>query len=378
MDERRSPGQPVVIAVFALLLLAPALLALTGHGGFDVAFIVRAEQRRPFVAPPPTTGALATGGWERDAERQIADAFPLRTNLIEAYHRAKNSWLHDIDSRHVMHGRDGWLFLGNEERWYVTGDHRPGDADLAALAGIYAERAAWCARHGIAYVVLIAPNKSTIYSGELPVGTRLFTPTPADRLFPLLRARGVRAVDVRSALIAAASKGEVYSKGDTHWNDAGAYVAYRATVAVLRDAGVRDAIVPSSFVPRVDTGEGDLLNLAGIAGLVQNRIVRYDFPHRARPAATPSYPNDRAAAGFMREAEAVADPSLPVAVVFGDSFSEGLRPFLAEDFRRTVVLRHMNVTDVQFDAGVLLTEKPAVVIQELAERSLIRAADFRR
>ena len=65
----RSPGDVVVIAVFSLLLLAPALLALTGHAGFDTEFLLHTERRQPFVAPKPTTGALATAGWERDAER---------------------------------------------------------------------------------------------------------------------------------------------------------------------------------------------------------------------------------------------------------------------------------------------------------------------
>ncbi len=95
----RSPGDIAVIVVFALLLVAPALLALTGHAGFDIAFLEHTEHRRPFVAPPPTTGALATGGWERDAEREIADAFPLRKELIQGYDYAKYTWLGEVAGR---------------------------------------------------------------------------------------------------------------------------------------------------------------------------------------------------------------------------------------------------------------------------------------
>lgn len=411
LEPERTPGDAVVVALFALMLLAPALLALTGHAGFDTAFIESGELRHPFVAPPPTKGALATGGWQRDAEREIADAFPLRRTLIEAYDHAKYAWLHDVASSHVVKGRDGWLFFGDEELQYVTGAARPSDAELTSLADVYAARDRWCRRRGIAYVFLLAPNKSTVYAEDLPAGITRATPTIADRLLPLMRARGVRVVDVRAELHGLAQAGagreigDVYSRGDTHWNDAGAYAAYRATVGALagarsgaggalnggggalnggggalNGAGVRDAILRTAIVTRVETGEGDLLKLAGIASLVPNRIVRYDFPKRAHAVGAPVYANDPGAAAFIVNATAVDAASrpapLPVGIVFGDSFTDALRPFLAEDFRRLVVLRHVNVTDVQFDRHVLDVEKPAVVIQELAERSLVFGAQF--
>ncbi|HEY0382418.1 MAG TPA: hypothetical protein VGC72_09480 [Candidatus Elarobacter sp.] len=365
-----SPGSLVVIAVFASLLLVPALLAVTGHRGFDVAFLQNTEHRRPFVAPPPTTGALATGGWERDAEREIADAFPLRKQLIQSYDYAKFAWLGDAPRDAVIRGRDGWLFLGAEERTYLTDRAHPTDADLTHLADVYAARAAWCARHGTRYVFLLAPNKSTIYANELPSGTARVTPTPADRLLPLLQARGVLAIDPRAALIAAARDGEVYSKGDTHWNDAGAYVAYRETVAALRDAGVRDAIPRSAIHAYTDPADGDLLGMAGVADFVRNHWVRYDFPRRAHgaPAAVKDA-NDPALAAFARHTTAVDDPSLPSAVVFGDSFSEQLAPFLAESFRRMTVFHHLT-NAVQFDRRVVEAERPTIVVQELVERTI--------
>jgi hypothetical protein len=380
---RGSLGDAIVIVLFAVLLLAPAVLALTGHAGFDTAFIEGTELRHPFVAPPPASGALATGGWERDAEREIADAFPLRRVLIEGYDHAKYAWLHDIASTHVIKGRDGWLFLGDEERWYLTGEHRPSDGDLTRLADLYASRSKWCAQHGIAYVFLLAPNKSTVYEDQLPAEMHVVRPTPADRLLPLLRARGLRTVDVRAELrdLARAGEhrelGELYSRGDTHWNDAGAYVTYRATISALAGTGVRAAVAHDA-TPRIETGGGDLLKLAGIGSLVQNRIVRLDFPRKANPIASPVYPDDPDAAAFVVNAFIAADPALPKAVVFGDSFTDVLGPFLAESFRRTVVLRYVNVTDVQFDTRVLEVEKPGVVVQEIVERSLVFASDFKR
>jgi alginate O-acetyltransferase complex protein AlgJ len=367
---RRTPGDVVVIAVFALLLLAPALLALTGHAGFDTEFLLHTERRQPFVAPRPTTGALATGGWERDAEREIADAFPLRKQLIQSYDYAKFTWLgDDAPRRAVIRGRDGWLFLGAEERTYLTDPHAASDAELTQLADLYAARAAWCARRNIRYVFLLAPNKSTVYSQELPPDITRVTPTPADRLLPLLHARGIRTIDPRDALVVASRNGDVYSKGDTHWNDAGAYVAYRATVAALRDTGVRDTIRPATIRAHTEQGSGDLLAMSGVADFVHNPWIHYDYPRRAHEIAVAADAGDPALASFARRTMVVNDRSLPVAVVVGDSFSEQLAPFLAESFRHTTVLHHLT-NAIQFDRRIVEAEHPSIVIQELVERTI--------
>lgn len=374
--DARSPGDLVVIALFAALLLVPAALALTGHAGFDVAFLERTEHRRPFVAPPPTSGALATGGWERDVERQIADAFPLRRQLIEGYHVTKYVALRDARSQSVIGGRDGWFFLGDEERTYLTDRTHPNDADLAHVADVYAARAAWCARHRIRYVFVLVPNKSTVYPQYLPAGVVPVKPSPADRLLALLRARGIRYVDTRAAVIAASRDAEVYSKGDTHWNDAGAYAAYRAIVAALHDVGARETIPRGALRAHLDPADGDILGMAGLAGFVHNRWLHYDFPHRAHAVAEPA----TAATGsaprlFARRTTLVDDPSLPTAVVFGDSFAEQLEPFLAESFRRATLLHHLTIAR-QFDEPTVSAEHPGVVIQELVERTMVIGAQF--
>ena len=198
--------------------------------------------------------------------------------------------------------------------------------------------------------MLLAPDKSSIYPGELPRGTTYPNPAPADRFIAALRARGVRVVDVRAALRDAAARGEVYSKGDTHWNDAGAYIAYRATIAAL---GVRDTIPPSSIASSIEDGEGDLLRLAGIAQTAHNPVVTYAYPHHD------------------------PDPSLPAAVLFGDSFSVGITPFLAQDFRRLDVVRFADASGPQFDRALVERLRPAVVIQEIVERSLVVAGEFK-
>ncbi len=377
-DDPPSRASAAIVALFAGLIALPGVLALAGHAGADRDFILHTEARAPFVAPAPASGALATGGWQRDAERSIADGFPLRTPLIAAYHAIEFAGFRDVSSPHVIAGRDGWYFFADEERRYVEGDDDRSPAAIARTADAYAARAAWCRQHGIAYVFVLAPNKSTVYRNDLPADVRPVTPTLADLLVPAMRARGVRVVDVRAALgaaAAAASRGagtDVYSKGDTHWNDAGAYIAYEATVAALRDAGVRDGVPRTAIRSRTVDGEGDLLRLAGIASLAPNQIVQYDVPQRAHAVAPPAIANDPdVASAFVLGATTTGDRALPNAVVFGDSFASALRRFLGEDFDTVLSATYVNAGATQFDRRIVETQKPRVVIQEIVERSLV-------
>jgi len=361
------------------MLLAPAALAVTGHARSDATFIETTELRMPFVAPAPSAGALATGGWQRDAERAIGDAFPLRTNLIDAYHVVRYALLRDVSAPAIIVGQDGWLFYASEEQRYVTGAYDRSSAAIARTANAYAARAAWCAAHGIRYVFVLAPNKSTVYPGRLPPGVSFATPTLADRLVPALRARGVHVVDVRAGMRAAAQRdgaGDpsrlLYSKGDTHWNAAGAYLEYRAVMAELRGAGLRDRVDPRTFTPAVEVTDGsDLIRLAGLAPVMRDSILRYRFPERAREVPFPSIPHDPAMESLSLLAMTTEDPALPNAVIFGDSFSGGLRQFLADDFDRTLTARYEDVRRAQFDRRLVTALEPRVVIQEIVERSLV-------
>ena len=370
---RGNISDVVAIVVFLVMLVGPGVLALAGFARADTAFIETSEQRRVFVAPGVSSGALATGGYERDLERQIADAFPLRTWLVEAYAYPKFAWLGGSMTPNVVRGRDGWLFYGAEESQYVTGAWKPSEAELAHVAGVYAARARWCRARGVAYVFLIAPNKSTIYPGDAPSWYRPAAPTPLDRLLPMLRDAGVAAIDVREHLRDAAQRGDVYSHGDTHWNDAGAYIAYRAVVAALSGAGVRDAVAPTGT--QVVSKRGDLLNFSGVGSRIMDRVVVIDFPKRAHTVAVPAFAGEASAQGFSLQARAVNAP-LPAAVIFGDSFTNAIVPFLAEDFRLTVALQEGTAVTRQFDPAVVLAAHANVVVQELVERNLVFGASF--
>ena len=88
----------------------------------------------------------------------------------------------------------------------------------------------WLAARGIAYVVMVVPDKVTIYPEHSGVDRAVAGPTPYDRV-ARRRSRATGActfVDLRPALRAAKAHERVYYKTDSHWNYNGAVVGYEA------------------------------------------------------------------------------------------------------------------------------------------------------
>jgi hypothetical protein len=164
----------------------------------------------------------------------------------------------------------------------------------------------------------------------------------------------------------------VYHLTDTHWNDAGAFTAYRRIVSHLRrwfptlDAIPRSAVVESR---RAAPG-GDLAGLLALkAELPEGEQTSLSLPRARARVADPGVAAPRNTPPHARpRALEVDDPALPRALVFHDSFANALLPFLSEHFRRSV---YLSVHD--FPTRIVDRERPDVVIEELLERYLMMA-----
>ncbi len=99
--------------------------------------------------------------------------------------------------------------------------------------------------------------------------------------------------------------------------------------------------------------------------------------HRSRDVDEPLDAAGPELAGFARHVTVIDRSTFPKAVIFGDSFSEQIRPFFGESLRRVVNLHHIRPIDPQFDTRFLEREKPDVVIQQLVERGLVSGAEFK-
>jgi len=102
----------------------------------------------------------------------------------------------------------------------------------------FGRRQEWLAARGIGYVVMVVPEKFTIYPEYLPSWVaRSPSPTPHDQLSAAMRRNGrVAFIDLREPLRAAKVRERVYYQTDSHWNFNGAIVGYEALMREVQRA----------------------------------------------------------------------------------------------------------------------------------------------
>jgi hypothetical protein len=218
-------------------------------------------------------------------------------------------------------------------------------------------RSKWSAARGAHYVLVLIPDKNEIYPEELPPSGRSAHPTVRKLILPLLRLAKVDTVDPAAALIFAKRDGAVFFRSDSHWNDRGAYVTYRALVGDLR---LPDMIARLSPKETESEFVGDLPRLAGLVDFVRTRESFLTFNSNVHWEIRGTNPDVRTSN--------VNNAQLSTWVIMIDSFWIALRPMLAENFSRaTFIARSGNW---QFDERFISAERPRFVIQILVDATL--------
>jgi hypothetical protein len=326
------------------------------------------ENRRP--APFP---AIELKGWSlvsfpRRFDRYWNDSFAFRRPLIR-WHSLAKLRLGVSPSPKTLLGRDGFLFYAGEQSVDYFRAVKPlTPAGLERWRRDLESRRAWLAERGIRYLVVVAPNKETIYPEHMPPELRPVRPdTRLDQLLADLRANSaVEVVDLRPALRREKGALRLYHKTDTHWNDAGAAIAYREILARLREwFPAMNARPLEGSLETTPAPGGDLARLIALEDRFPEQNIEFvpAAPRRAREVVDDQGPGKGATEVVAMECRECGGPR---AVMLQDSFNVNVAPLLAEHFSRIVY-----VTGTRLDRTLVEREQPAVVIQEFVERALM-------
>jgi hypothetical protein len=349
----------ILVLLFALLIALPATLHLAG-----VAQSSAEEERRALAELPRFPDSTERWrGFPSQMDSYLADRFGLRPALLAAARQLKFG-LRLPAGALVRTGKDGWLYYtGDQELDQHTGLRLFGPDEIALWLASLESYRSWLADRGIPFVFVIAPDKPSIYPEHLPDGITLATVTPADQLLAAIAPQGrIDAIDLRPALRAAKSTGDLYYKTDIHWNGIGAYFGLQAVMQGRWPSGI-DLPPLSDYRVESHPFVGDLnqianlpccrfeqeLNLAlksGNAVIGQGRDLAPGTPNAWVESRHTTYPS---------------------VFIFGDSFATYWSRILPDVTGRTVYLRH----DVPFPTAMIEREKPDIVIYEVIEASMI-------
>ena len=140
-----------------------------------------------------------------------------------------------ISSSQVEKGINGWLFYkttidGNPIADY-EGTNCYTDTELATMLQETLKIQSGFNNKGIEFALCIPPNKETVYSEYMPDKYKRAEMSRTDRLAEYLEDGGVNVISPKRDLICNKNDTQLYYTYDTHWNQAGAYIAVCKTLS---------------------------------------------------------------------------------------------------------------------------------------------------
>ncbi|RPH63333.1 MAG: hypothetical protein EHM81_00295 [Chloroflexi bacterium] len=220
---------------------------------------------------------------------------------------------------------------------------------------------------GITLLIVIVPNKSTIYPDYMPaeipvIGER----SRLDQLSSYLR-RGdkkIRVLDLRPALREARKEHQIYYSTDTHWNDYGAHAAYSRIISTLGQA--YPVLQPHPLADfRYESFGMQTLDLSvniGASILKEEKFQLKPTFDSATNYKTLALDNGRRITLSWNP-----DQRLPRALIYHDSFFFQVNPMLGAHFSNATYIPHYTGDGI-WDLDWIDQQDPDIIIVEFAER----------
>jgi len=195
------------------------------------------EQAMQTLAAWPSWHQLSLPQYFTGLDQWIDHHYPLRLEVIRYHSYVKHRWL-KAPSAAVIVGSGDWLFYtGNRTTEDLLGQDRFSAAELDRWVQAVRGRRAWLKQHGAGYLLVIAPNKTTIYPEALPPLLQLQRkPGKLDQLLTALHQAGLgddAVIDLRPRLLAEKARHICYWPTDSHWNAEGLLAACDAIMGRL-------------------------------------------------------------------------------------------------------------------------------------------------
>lgn len=354
----------ILIVCFIAVLFLPFLDQIFG---FDKT-VPRNENRALTPFPSFDSDADDISEIPERFEAYYNDQFGFRNALIKGFCLLKYGLFNASGSDNVLVGKNGWLYLQADR---AVDCYRGVDPftleELQQWQKLMETRKAYLNDQGIYFLLVLVPNKHTVYPENLPDRfNKVNDFTRMDQLVEHLRQHSeIDVLDLRDCLIRGKEDFQVYERTGTHWNDAGILISCIEIVEHLQAHFPKLEPNPmENFDLRSETTQGyGLARMLGMAEELKEEQV--DFI----PKTTRAQQKEREAhirnAGIKARVFEQDDDRLPRLVLVGDSFGARLGPVLSHSFSRSIYTWHI------FDEKVIEKESPDILITEIAERYLM-------
>lgn len=312
----------------------------------------------------------------------INDHFGFRDLLIKKYHsELKRIFGIKGDSVPVHAGLDNWYFFTRAKMLEdFTGRFKVKDDDYGAWLYEQQEKVNWLKEKNIDYVFMVAPNKQAVFPENVSAnstmirGKSVLNQLQSKKIDPALNI----IIDLEDVLLKQKRDILLYFKTDTHWTNYGAYQAYLAIMAKLKeifpDFSYRTEATFKTINRTCDINRdkcGDLTTMLPFFDSFPESFEVYDLKEQCAVSVPVNVKISDVPE--VKDTEAVVRKKCGSgqlkAVVFHDSFGLALEPMFSESFSEVLYIwKRFNKKNVE---EVLQVFKPDVVIEEMVERNFV-------
>ncbi|MBM3579410.1 MAG: hypothetical protein FJX34_01395 [Alphaproteobacteria bacterium] len=387
-----------ITIAFTLILLIPTLDAIFHFSPVKELF----EKRLPVAKPE----FVWSHDYHRNFEKFFDDNYGTRKSLIFLNALLMDRVFNESPDSRAVFGREGWLYFDNRDSLLdVQGKAPLGDELVARGVKSFYQNWQKARAQNIHYLLIIVPDKTTIYPEFLPDYIKSGTTHRIDKFLAALKKShpDFPVLDLRPTLISAKKHEIIYHQTDTHWNRRGAHYAYveimkrlgertcfqslpamagNGGFPVLRSSrmsntlrcGARKSAISDSsqrdwkqvlkphlrqdFIDRQDQQiRGDIADIMGVNATNIDYDLQRKFRLQAHERATqlpfhkPQF--------FVNE-----NKNLPRLFVYKDSFFGNLADFVSEHFSQSL---YINEFPCDLDYDVMKNFHPNFVIQQFWE-----------
>lgn len=140
----------------------------------------------------------------------------------------------------IVFGLDNFLFLGNKQNNVIdktNGTYRPSIQKIEKWTGKLKKLQDFYNKKGIIFIIVIAPNKHTIYKEKLLNIFEYNGKTITDDIVKSANIQKINMLDLRGLIIKEKNinKHILYNKDDSHWNNYTASLAYENTINYINN-----------------------------------------------------------------------------------------------------------------------------------------------
>jgi len=298
-----------------------------------------------------------------------SDSFILKNHLFKLYVEIKSTLFktNPLPSK-VVEGKDGWMFVGNKYSDAILeskGILNFKEIELQQIKHNLNTWKKWFSEKKIDFYIAVPPNKLTIYGENLPIIFDKINKKKSEQFKLLCDSLAINHLDMFENHHNI--NGQLFSKTDTHWNDAGAYLAYQNLMSLIQINYPVVKVIPiDSFNSKARTfWVRDLTKM--LSKKVREEEIFYEIKNsKAKPIKdrltvpkTYSYNPDTYEIRFKSDAN-----DLKV-LIFRDSFSNALIKYIKESFGESVF-----IWKNKLNKEIINKENPDIVIAICVERSI--------